>query len=56
MADNTAARMTAFRPGASPPPVEMAMRLIMVVDCAMRTSTGDLPDDLLSILYALYAE
>src|SRR5437867_6221908 len=26
-ADNTAARMTAFRPGASPPPVEMAIRI-----------------------------
>src|SRR6266853_5598408 len=26
-ADSTTARMTAFRPGASPPPVEMAMRM-----------------------------
>ena len=28
IADSTAARMTALRPGASPPPVEMAMRMI----------------------------
>ena len=27
-ADRTAARMTAFNPGASPPPVEIAIRLI----------------------------
>jgi hypothetical protein len=38
MADNTAARMTAFNPGASPPPVEMAIRLIFTVDCGMPLS------------------
>ena len=27
MADSTAARMTAFNPGASPPPVEIAIRM-----------------------------
>src|SRR3982751_3429877 len=31
MAERTAARMTAFRPGASPPPVERAMRIQYVV-------------------------
>ena len=31
MADFTAARMTAFRPGASPPPVQMPMQRISVM-------------------------
>jgi hypothetical protein len=31
--------MTAFNPGASPPPVEMAIRLIFTSGCAMHTSS-----------------
>jgi hypothetical protein len=32
MADNTAARMTAFKPGASPPPVQIAIRLMFTAE------------------------
>jgi hypothetical protein len=47
MADNTAARMTAFKPGASPPPVEIAIRLIVVADCAIHTSSAMFTNGLL---------
>jgi hypothetical protein len=46
MADKTAARMTAFKPGASPPPVEMAIRLIFTADCAIHTSFAELTNAL----------
>jgi hypothetical protein len=45
MADSTAARMTAFKPGASPPPVEMAIRLIVFGDCAKVASYAADPKD-----------
>jgi hypothetical protein len=42
---STAARMTAFKPGASPPPVEMATFLIVPDSRLILTSLIHLPDN-----------